>query len=262
MRNPFLSYVITCFFILNFFFLSSCGLDVYYVMPSPVDYQVYQHQAQYSNTDFAENYFLFNTYESDFDNEGGLQFQGTEVYYKIYSNSSTMLSQVEALQSLASNDSSSTTAINRMTTTYSFQPLKALSYSENTLIPYTGTNRSIKIRLTDYLDMDDFSSKIIIYKEIVPENDNENLEEKIEKILQPVRNVSERSTFNFGRTGVSDKVPKSEDEDVNYTSMSDGNKWYVAMFSVAVGMDILLTPYYSNILYLGSVTIDADSKDN
>ena len=253
MRNPFLSYVITCFFILNFFFLSSCGLDVYYVMPSPVD--DYQHQAQYSNTDFAENYFEFNTYETDFDNEGGLQFQGTEVYYKIYSNSSTMLSQVEALQSLASSDSSSTAAANRMITTNSYQPLKALSYSQDTLIPYTGSNKKVKIRLTDYLDMDEFSSKITISKSTISD-------EKTDTVLTPVRNLAERSTFNFGRTGVSDKVPKSEDEDVNYTSMSDGNKWYVAMFAVAVGMDNLLTPYYSNILYLGSVTIDADSKDN
>ena len=48
---------------------------------------------------------------------------------------------------------------------------------------------------------------------------------------------------------------------MTYKSTENG-KWYISAFAVAVGMDATLTNYYSNILYLGSVTIDANSKDN
>ena len=53
------------------------------------------------------------------------------------------------------------------------------------------------------------------------------------------------------------KIPASDDVDTKFSSTSQSNDvWYVAMFAVAVGKDTNYTPVYSNILYLGAVTID------
>ena len=230
-------------------FLTGCGLDVYTIIPAP--YSTI-HTPVYT-TEYDNRYFSFFTNEREFDNEGGVKFQGTEIYYKIYSSYSNMTSQTERLQSLASSDDTSSSASSTLITTYGYKALKAQGYTDSPLIPYKGENQQVYIRLSDYGDLDAFASKILINNSSLIESENRTI---------PVRNTSDRTTFNFGRNGTLDVVPKNGDEDVNYTSMSDGNKWYVAMFAVAVGIDYLYSPYYSNILYLGAVTIDADSTNN
>ncbi|MCR4580828.1 MAG: hypothetical protein K5681_10835 [Treponema sp.] len=245
LRRNIILYVGLCLLFLT----SGCGLDVYYVLPSPYDTN---HEPNY-NSNYGESYFEFFTNESGFENDGGLKFQGTEVYYKIYSSYSTMTSQVSTLQSLASSDDTSTTASTRLITTYTYKPLAVKDSTESPLIPYKGTNQRVYIRLTDYLDMEEFSAKILADDEYLYDSESKTV---------PVRNISEKKTFNFGRTGDNDAVPKSDDEDVNYTTVSETNKWYVAMFAVAVGVDYLYTSYPSNILYLGSVTIDSSSENN
>ncbi len=231
------------------FFVFGCGLDVYTVIPSPFS----TNNVPVYTTEYDYRYFSFFTNEKGFDNDGSVKFQGTEIYYKIYSNYSNMVSQTEKLQSLASSDDTSSSASSTLITTYGYKALKAQNYTDSPLIPYKGENQSVYIRLTDYLDIEDYSARILV-------NGSSLLESASRTI--PIRNVSDGTTFNFGRSGTLDVVPKSGDDDVNYTSMSDGNKWYIAMFAVAVGMDYLYTPYYSNILYLGAVTIDADSQNN
>ena len=232
------------------FLTSGCGLDVYYVLVSPHDCV---HVPVYSNN-YDNSYFEFLTNDESFESGGGLDFLGTEVYYKIYSNYSKMISDTETVISLSSTDE--TTAATRLITTYNYKALKMKDSTDAVLVPHKSYNQRVYIRLTDYLDIEDFSARVEIY------NTTET-PQVITKSGMPVRNIPERKTFNFGRTGTLDGAPKATDEeDVNYTTQSEPNKWYVAMFAVAVGKDYLFTQYYSNVLYLGSVTIDADSADN
>lgn len=239
------------------FLTSGCGLDKYYLLPSPVNIN---HLAVYSSN-YGERYFEFFTNESDFDSAGDFKFSGTEVYYKIYSSSQTLESQVAVLNNLASSDSTSATAASRLMTStssggYGYRPLRVQNFlSRSTLIPFTGDNQRVYIRLSDYQSGEDFSARILV--------DGLPLYGSSSRTI-PVRNIPGSHTFNFGREGGnrSRDMPESTDDDVHYTSMSDGQKWFVALFAVASGMDVTYTPYYSNILYLGAVTIDADTQDN
>ncbi|MBR1638284.1 MAG: hypothetical protein IJ688_02745 [Treponema sp.] len=240
--------VLVCISFFSPFLFLSCGLDVYFILPAPSSVN---HTPVISYS-YDNAYFEFFTNEN-FENTGGVSFKGTEVYYKIYSSSSVMTSEVETLQSLASSDDTSSTAPTRLITSYGYKALRVQNSTESPLISFSGHSQLVYIRLSDYLDMDEYSAKILV--------DGENIYDSDTRMI-PVRNISEQGTFNFGRSGTKDLVPKSTDDDVKYTSMSDGNKWYVAMFAVAVGMDYLYTPHYSNILYLGAVTIDADSENN
>ena len=250
-RNRFFLAGVVCLL----FFLSSCGLDVYYILPAP--YSV-NHTPVYTGN-YDESYFEFFTNENSFDSGGGLNFSGTEVYYRIYSSYSTMKGQVETLQSLASSDSTSATAATRLVNAtsssgYGYKPLRAQGYQKvSTLIPYTGENQRVYIRLSDYYSIENFSSRILVNSEYLYDSETKTI---------PIRNTSDATTFNFGRSGTYDASPKSGDDDVTYTSMSDGKKWYVAMFAVAIGFDVTYTPYYSNICYLGAITIDAASENN
>jgi len=233
------------------FFNTSCGLDVFYVIDGPI---TNIHKSSYDSSDFSERYSSFFTNEN-ITTSSGFSFRGTDVYYRIFDSSSQMQSEVNSLISLSNNESSSNTAATRMIETYKFNKLRISGYYEEPLIPYTGQNRQIYIRLSDYQSIEDYSARILeggengIYA-------NSSTTKTI-----PVRNVN-RSSFNFGRSGSNDKVPTKDDEDVDYINGPTDNKWYVAMFAVAVGYDSTFTNYYSNILYLGSITIDASSADN
>ena len=50
---------------------------------------------------------------------------------------------------------------------------------------------------------------------------------------------------------------------MNYSlTASEDDIYYVALYAVAVGYDNSFTNYYSNVLYLGSVPINAAEEDN
>jgi len=234
----------------------SCGLDTYIVMRNP---ETVVHSPSYDTTDYAERYFEFRTnedtgsfYPDDF------VFIGTDVYYKIYNNISTLNSERSTLVSL-SNSTSSANAPVKMTDPessggYGYQPLRCAQRRDSVLIPARpGSNQSVFIRLTDYLTMDDFAARIMV--DDVPLGGGSS--------SVPIRNLDAR-TFNFGRSGnESNKIPASGDLDVKFSSSAtEEGCWYVAMFAVGVGRDVTYTTYYSNILYLGTVTITEGSEYN
>ncbi|MCF0241376.1 MAG: hypothetical protein HUK25_01990 [Treponema sp.] len=250
------SFIFTgCFLFLN----TSCGLDLVYYISSPL---TYYHQPDY-NTTYADRYFEFATNEiNDFND---FVFLGTEIYYKIYSryddasSTSDLVSEKDNLYSLSVSDNSTSAAI-KMIETYKFQPLYCYDSSRNSnvscLIPFTGENKRVYIRLTDYQDISDYRARVC-YK---------TNKEEVEIGSFPVRRNTNFTTFNFGRTGDKDKKPeKGESEpDISYTNFepSGDNVFYVALFAVAVGRDMYYTQYYSNILYLGCVPINVLEKDN
>lgn len=85
----------------------------------------------------------------------------------------------------------------------------------------------------------------------------------------PRRSRGNSYSFDFGRYGnstyeghgINYDHPTSNDDDFSDGTVSD-NKYYVDMYAVAAGRDTTFRKYYSNVTYLGSVTIDASSPDN
>lgn len=86
----------------------------------------------------------------------------------------------------------------------------------------------------------------------------------------PRRSLGNLFSFDFGRDGKPSEYPTtnirydhptSNDDDFSGSAPSN-NKYYVDMYAVAVGRDTNFTKYYSNVTYLGSITIDAGLPDN
>ena len=96
-------------------FVSSCGLEEVLSLDSPT---VTQNNPLYSSTDYLTWYSAFTTEESSQPE----QFIGTEVYYKIYNNYSSLTSQRSAILSV-NTTSNSSAAATRMIETYTYQPL-------------------------------------------------------------------------------------------------------------------------------------------
>jgi len=237
-------WIIVCFFLFNF---TSCGLDTFYVIEAPRNVI---HQPDYSNADKILNYFEFETYEDWYDKGSEFKFAGTDVYYRIYNNYTTMKNEIDNVVTLADSTTTSSNATSTLTSTYKYQKVTYTGHKASVLIPFTGKDAKIRIRLTDY--QDSASTKAVIMN-----NDVE--------MGFPLRYGSDGYTFNFGRTKLNttiNRVPESGEPDVKYGSFSSTGVWYVAMFAVAVGRDATFTDIVSTPLYLGSVAIDANDEDN
>ena len=218
----------------NLFLFSACGLDTFFVINAPTEII---HEPTYQNTiDEADRYFEFRTNENQDDS---VIFLGTDVYYKIYSDSSRLTSEHSSIMQLANSDNSSNQAADRMIASYRFQPLRAKGHTDQVvLVPNKNSNRRVKIRLVDIRPYD--VAQISISDSIVD---------------IPVRALPNSPSFDFF-SGADDMKPKSDDADTNMSSSStDPDVYYVSMFAVAVGQDNTYARLYSNVLYLGSVQI-------
>ena len=221
-------------------FNAGCGLDTVYVIDAP---DTIIHEPDYNNMTLHEAYFEFITNERKYE---GINFLGTDVYYKIYRNSSVMENERKIINSAALNDSSSSRSADLLISNYKYYSLEADGYySSDVLIPFENSNRNVKIRLSDsYPDM----AEILV--------NNENIYGASLRVL-PVRNVPERVSFNFTKDDPK-TIPKSDDVDVKYNGNGTDTEWYVCMFAVGVAQDANYVPVYSNALYLGSVKIDVN----
>lgn len=226
-------------FVCLIFFNTGCGLDVVYVIdpPGPII-----HEPLYSSLSADDPHFEFWTYE---DTYSGISFTGTEVYYKIYRSYSNMISESNTIINLASSTETSENAPRRLIDSYKYQPLKVKGYNESVLIPTEDNNRQVYIRLNDN---DPYEAEVKV--------DGEYIYGSTVKTI-PVRNNTSRTSFTF-RANDPDSIPKSDDEDVSYSGSGNDSVWYVCMFAVAVGHDATYVPTYSNVLYLGSVTINVN----
>lgn len=238
------SLFVTCFILFN----SACGLDTFVVMKDPVN--TVDHTPNTDTIMFEEKYFSFlingsGSYPADF------MYLGVDIYYKIYNNFDVFDREVSYLDSLSldtENNSKSSDKLRYEVSSggYGYLPLKIKGYTESPLIPASTNPKNIYIRLTDYQSSHDYSARV---------------EVEGEELGVPIRNI-EDYTFNFGRNGEKDKIPTSDQKDVNYSNSTSDNTWYVALFAVGVGRDVTYTPYYSNIMYLGAVPIYDNAYDN
>lgn len=238
-KNQFSLFLILmmCLFIFNF----SCGLEEYVIIAEPAGTD----NQPNTESSFNSKCFEFRTNE----NLGDDGFKGTEVYYKIYNNYQKMINDISQLESIASDDDKKSNSYSTMISK-EYQKLTYRVDGENHgsyLVPAKKgkSYQRVYIRLTDYLDLDEFSAVIKIDDEVAG---------------FPAR-YQDDLTFNFGNSGINDLVPSSSDKDTSISGTSTGT-WYVSMFAVGVGLDTNLTPHYSNILYLGSVSIVENSNMN
>ncbi len=231
---------VICLFIFNFLFCT-CGLDVLYVIEPPMPLGGVVDQT----ASFDSKYFEFRTNEESISTEG-LRILGTDVYYCIYDNIDKLISDTSYINDTDNNSSSK----DKLTSSgRKFKTLQIQNVNSSVLIPYDkdeAKNKNVKIRLSDYQNSEEFAAKITV--------DGSN-------IGKPVRNISERNNFNFGRNGTKEGKPNSDDDDL-YLSSSDSTVFYVAMYAVAVGFDAAYTNYFSEPLYLGCVKIDSEEWDN
>lgn len=241
--------LVMCLFAFNI----SCGLDTFYIIEPPVSNI---HQPIYNSIDASDRYFEFWTNESS-DMEGFI-FLGTEVYYKIYNSSSTMISEVNVLQTLSSDIDKSATAAEKMINPptnggYGYKALKIAGNDSVPLVAPADSNQRVYIRLSDYQAVEEYSARVLVNGSYLNGSSAKTI---------PVRNNSDRNTFNFGRNGPKDKRPLTDDEDSKLSSSISDTKYYISMFAVGVGRDSTYANIYSNILYLGSICIDSSSYDN
>ncbi|MDE7383902.1 MAG: hypothetical protein K2M99_08490 [Treponemataceae bacterium] len=251
-----------------------CGLEVVNYLSPPSN----SYNTPTQTTGYDRCYFDFETNEE----QSSAGYTGTAVYYKIYNNYSTMASRNSSIDSLASS-TNETAAAKQMIETYGYKELGTNNGTKSPLIGATSTNQRVYIRLTNYYEN---TGKDFI-AEIKYRNSSSSTSEW-NYIGVPLR-TGNRQTFDFARkedqiadnssvssaltiagagTVVKNAVP-TEDEatsvgDVVYGTFSDADKnvWYVDMYAVAVGQDEYLTTFYSKVLHLGWVPIDASDDNN
>ena len=225
-----------------FFF---CGIDYYiYLYPvvdrSPDPCTSYENPETY---DINNNLFGFRTRDSA--NSSISNYQGYMVYYRIYNNSDTMLSDMNYINNYNSNDDYKANIISYIEN----RNFKRL-YCENQsfaapLINKSNSDRTVKIRL---VSEQDYGTGITI---------NDVL------LGTPIRNISS-SPYNPEYFFDTDKFSQ-EDSDISFTqgdvNFEDVDTWYVSAYVLTYGIDDVYSPVYSSALWLGCSVIKVDEED-
>lgn len=207
-------------FFIVFLLLFSCGLDVYYFVEPPFNSSVIVNPS-----DPSEQYFSFTAADasnSEISAGGNVNFLGTDVYYKIYSDLSTLQSQRNSINS--SNTEYTENGINRLNN-LGFQKISSSNYSDP-LIKKATSNQSVSIRL---FYSDPYDAEILV-------NQND--------IGKPLR-------YN----GESFEIPAGtilQGLDVNTTNLDESSpSYYVLLYAVSVSTLNLSQRIYSSLCPLG-----------
>lgn len=220
-------------------------METVYVIEPP---RIGSNEPSYNTLDFNYKYFSFHTNENA-TSTAGFVFQGTGVYYKIYTNSSTMLSVNASINSQNTSNSYSSAAQSMFSRGY--QPLGIAGGSNDPLISYAGSDRLVEIRVSNYQEA---TSNVGRARIVVGGNN----------VGVPRRNGNTMS-FDFGPNRKNtapdlNKLPISSDRDTD--SSLSGDIYYVDMYAVNIGYDQSFSRQYSRVLHLGAVAIDATKDDN
>ncbi len=246
--------------------MSSCGLETYYYLDPPETV----HEAIYSSSDPLQFYFSFRTTEGGDNNvdQGTFQFLGTYIYYKIYNNYSDMVSRESTIATLNSS-TNYTAAAEYVITKYSYQPLGFSAGSYDPTIESSGSSRYVYVRLSDYGDEEAYQSAICVGDTSLTSYDSTyavNLSDGTVVLPKRTDGASVKHGFNFNANDTSsdeNPLPVSGDPDLylNSSASSDGT-WYVDMYAISVGQDETFSPSYSQVAFLGSVSIyESDYTD-
>lgn len=246
-------------FFLPLFF--GCGLDNFYYLDPPLHGG---HVAYYNSSEDILNFCSCLTNESSstgvnymYFGASDFYFLGTEIYYKIFNNISTLQSVESSVSSMISNTSSYTSAVDYLIGSRGFKTLGVSDGKISPLIkPSSGrTNQYVYIRLDNYNDTD-YRSGICVGNS----SSNKWTEEKSLKVngknVTPVR-YGTGCGFDFSRTGKNNSpIPKKGDDDVEFseTPTEDG-VWYVLMYAASVGRDTNYSESYSQPYLMGELAI-------
>lgn len=238
------------------FFGGSCGIEEVIVVAEPT---VTYNNPLYSDSDSSYFYCDFRTNDSG-NSDLGDSFLGTEVYYKIYNNSSTLVSERSSILAV-NTTSSSTSAASKMIDTYTYQPLGTSPQNSDSIFVPPSDNRRVYFRPVDVPDSvgDDLKAAIIIY------NSNDRDSSAIsdtKKGCIPYRYSNDKSFdfFDNDDSDDSDKVdvePVEGDLDYKHSPSSTADdRYFVQFFAVGVAIDTSsLSRSYSLVLDLGSMPI-------
>ena len=227
------------------FLFVSCGIDYYiYLYPvvdrNPDPCTSYENPETY---DINNNLFGFRTRDSA--NSPISNYQGYMVYYRIYNNSDTMLSDMNYINNYNSNDDYKANIISYIEN----RNFKRL-YCENQsfaapLINKSNSDRTVKIRL---VSEQDYGTGITI---------NDVL------LGTPIRNISS-SPYNPEYFFDTDNFAQ-DDTDISFTqgdvNFEDVDTWYVSAYVLTYGIDDVYSPVYSSALWLGCSVIKVDEED-
>lgn len=209
------------------FFNLSCGLDIieYYEPP-----YVTINPPEPENIDSNQKYILFSTNNSE---NTSISFKGTNVFYKIYNNREDARNDRDKLKSISQNDYSGTSA-ETLITNYKYAMLNKNNSNILCLCPKSesGSDYDVKIDFTD-------SNRFALI-----------IDGKEQKPLRAVENYE----FNFDSSYWTYEN-EQRDFDVKYNSSSATDVWYVQFFAASVGLSSTLTEQYSNIVYLGCISL-------
>lgn len=251
---------ICLFSFLNF----GCGLDSFYYLDPPLQIN----EPYYSGSDPLTRYFSFQTNESTATSEvnsgylnasSSFIFSGTEVYYKIYNNYSTMLSVESRVDSYNSDSTNVSGSAEYLINTKGYVTLNTSSGNISPLIPATGENRYCYIRLMDYGNNVAYQNIICIGSQQFSYYDPNNV---ISNTYYPRRSINSEYGFNFNSDDENNPLPVQGDDDFEYSSTaSESGVWYVDMYAISVGRDDTFSRSYSKAERLGSITIYESDYD-
>lgn len=214
------------FFVIISLFLCSCGLDVFYYLEPPYD-------AVMPTEDPVSHLYQFKT--ADTQNDSVEFYKGTQVYYRIYSNVSTLNSHISSINTV--NKDYSDAGFNKLLS-YGYKPMKS-DQNETLFLPNINNNLKIEIRLTKTTL--DKGYEVGIFKNSV-------------KIAIPNRydsSINDESIFDFDEESENENIPLETDLDYEY--VSGATEWYVNAYAVSMGIDSSYSSFYSKVLHLGNI---------
>lgn len=248
----------------------SCGLDTFYVLNPPED-RGSSGRANILNAQSDTNYVDFCSNENQ---SNDLRFDGSYIYYKIYSNDDSCKSAFTQIES-KNNDSSSSQAYTELER-LSYKQLYYVRTGSTIAEPYKVVSNNahkdsrnmvyVRIRLTDYLSSSEPAGDNLTAAYIQEGKLPESAAEIVGVPAREISSGSSKKLFNFGwhaNSGYTDicAEPASGDSDLSGNTSSDG-KYYVDLWAAGVGYDTTFTKYYSKLVHLGIIKINSQSERN
>lgn len=217
--------------------LAACGIESFIYL-YPITWRDFE-----PSSDSRYNYFSFRTSDDKNETEASGYFKGFEIYYRIYNNNSTRISDKTLINNYNTNNP--TTAYSYLISSKLYRRLSCVVRpNDMPLIPGSSANRQVIVRLEQYLDqMPQISvaGDTSLYGEPRRTNDGTAPDDKL---------------FNL------DEIDNG-DSDFTYSTSWDtsttGKKLaYVEAYVVAYGYDESYKSLYSELFELGYITLTED----
>ena len=236
-RRKLPSVVLSC---LCAFGLLSCGLESSHYVDSPTLTGTLPNS---SSADKTLHYFCFRT--ADDTSSGTFVCRGTEIYYKIYNNVSTMESREASIAS--HDDASKRDAL----VSYGYKTLNLAGVAAPS--PLIAEHSCyVYIRLADYNTSNSADFRAVICTSSAPMT---RYNPASTLIGFPRRSINQSYGFDFGKDS-SNPVPVSSDADYTSSSANSAGIYYIDAYAVTVGEDTSNhSMSYSGTLFLGSISI-------